>query len=307
MQLPIYINDFLSYLETIKNKSPNTIRAYRYDLISFLRFMVKYKELNTEDEANLNIFTVEHLKQITLPDCYKYLEYLDKEVNNVNNSRARRIACLNTFFKWAKEKSQIIKENIVSELDYPKHIKHLPKYLSLNESKNLLNAVEGKNSIRDFAIITLFLNCGLRLSELCNLNMNCYKDDTIRVIGKGDKEREIHLNNACLLALENYLKIRPKINESAIFLNKNKRRISPLSVHTIVKHYITMSGLDSIMYSSHSLRHTAATLMHKYGKVDILALQEILGHKHLTTTEIYTHLDKDELRDAVDRHPLNKV
>lgn len=311
MQLPQYVEDFLNYLETIKNKSPNTIKNYKYDLINLIRFIKIYKNLvppQTKDKDILiEDFTIQQLKEISCSDIYKYLKMLLEIKCNLNNSRVRKIACLKTFFKWCKDKSQIIEVNPVAELEYPKTIKPLPKYLTLEESKKLLSSISGKYSLRNYAILTLFLNCGMRLSELCGLNINDYKNQKLRVTGKGDKERDIYLNNACLNALDNYIITRPISKDKALFLNKNNKRISQQSVQLIVKHFISISGLCPNTYSTHKLRHTAATLMYKYGHIDIRTLQEILGHKHISTTEIYTHVDNDDIREAMNKHPLSDM
>ena len=200
--------------------------------------------------------------------------------------------------------------NPASELDSPKILKRLPKYLNIDESKRLLNSIDGKHRERDYAIITLFLNCGLRLSELVNININNIKNDTLTVIGKGNKERTIYLNNACINAINNYLKVRP-VNgvkdKNALFLSERKQRISNKTVQSIVKKYIMLAGLDPERYSTHKLRHTAATLMYRYGNVDIRALQRILGHESISTTEIYTHVDDSQLRNAVFSNPLANI
>jgi integrase/recombinase XerD len=187
-------------------------------------------------------------------------------------------------------------------------MKRLPRYLNIEESKKLLGAIDGEHRERDFAIITLFLNCGLRLSELVGINLNRIKNDILTVVGKGDKERTIYLNAACKRAIEAYLKVRPVEgvkDKNALFLSERKQRISNKTVQHIVKKYITAAGLDPERYSTHKLRHTAATLMYKHGKVDIRALQEILGHESIATTEIYTHVDNQQIKTAVESNPLS--
>jgi len=308
---PIMI-DFLNYMETIKGKSKNTIKEYAYDLRMFLRFIKLHKGMtdpNTEfDKIDISDITSEDLKSITLSDLYSFMSYLSRERDNNASSRARKVASIKSFFKYLTSKAKIIDINPATELESPKITKRHPRYLNIEESKKLLSSVSGKYAERDYAILTLFLNCGLRLSELVNINLNKIKNDTITVIGKGNKERTIYLNNACKQAIEEYLKVRPVDNvkdKQALFLSERKQRISNKTVQHIVKKYIKIAGLDPERYSTHKLRHTAATLMYKYGSVDIRALQEILGHESVSTTEIYTHVDNEQLRNAVDSNPLS--
>lgn len=236
------------------------------------------------------------------------MSYVTRKRDNSPNARARKVASLKSFFNYLTTKAKLLSYNPAGELESPKLMKRLPKYLNVEESKKLLNTVEGDFKERDFCILTLFLNCGMRLSELVNINMNKIKDDTLTVIGKGDKERTIYLNSACLKAIDAYLKVRPAEgvkDKNALFLSKRKQRISNKTVQYIVKKYIKSAGLDPERYSTHKLRHTAATLMYKHGGVDIRALQEILGHESISTTEIYTHIDKEQLKKAVESNPLS--
>ncbi len=311
-EAPQILRDFLSYMETIKGKSQNTITEYFFDLRVFLRFMKQKKGLADNkiifDEISIHDINIELIKDINLSDLYDYMTYVNRERGNNANSRARKVASIKSFFNYLNTKAKLIEVNPAKDLESPKILKSMPKYLTLDESKELLSVVDGEFKERDYAILTLFLNCGLRLSELVNINLNRIKGDTLTVIGKGNKERTIYLNNACMKAIENYRENnRPKNNikdKNALFLSKRKQRISRKTVQHIVKKYLKLAGLDTEKYSAHKLRHTAATLMYKHGKVDIRALQEILGHEHLSTTEIYTHIDNEQLRDAIDRNPL---
>jgi len=307
--LPCYAEDFLIYMETILNKSPNTIHEYFYDLQIFFRFMSIRKKLVSEnaifDEILIHDFPVDILSTITLTDLYSYLNYVLKDRKDQAPTRARKVASLRSFFKYAQTKSNIIKINPTTELDSPKSTKKLPRYLNLDESKSLLNIIDGSNKERDFCMITLFLNCGMRLSELVGIDINDINEDTLIVTGKGDKERTIYLNDACLGTISDYLSVRPYTeNEPALFLSSRKKRISPKTVQYTVKKYITLANLDPHKYSTHKLRHTAATLMYNIGNVDIRALQEILGHESVATTEIYTHVNNARLKDAVNKNPL---
>lgn len=313
---PPYLKDFITYTEAIKGKSKNTAKEYYFDIRSFLRFMKVSRGLATFDEfetLSIDDLDVEFIRSITLHDLYEYLAYTSRERLNNANSRARKVASLRSFFKYLSSKAKLIDVNPANELDSPKIPKTLPKYLSLDESKRLLENIDGRNQIRDYAIITLFLNCGLRLSELAGINLRDVKGDTLTVIGKGNKERTIYLNQACLSAIDNYLtNARPKTgikspDQNAMFISRNSRRISVKTIQHIVKVHLKAAGLDDTKYSVHKLRHTAATLMYKYGHVDVRILQEILGHTDLSTTQIYTHLDDEQLRNAANSNPLAEI
>jgi len=310
------VSDFLSYMENIKGKSKNTVKEYYYDLRMFLRYIKITKCENKKtgfdliDQVNILDINIDVIKTITLSDLYSFMTYLTRERNLNASSRARKVASIKSFMKYLTDKAKLLDHNPASELESPKILKKLPKYLNIDESKLLLDSVVGENEKRDYAMLTLFLNCGLRLSELVGININRIKGDTLVVIGKGSKERTIYLNEACLDAIEEYMTERPvdKVaDKNALFLSERKKRISNKTVQYTVKKYIISSGLDPDRYSTHKLRHTAATLMYKYGKVDICALQEILGHESISTTEIYTHVDNSQLRDAVESNPLSKI
>jgi integrase/recombinase XerD len=311
-EMPLILRDFLNYLQTIKGKSINTVQVYFYDLRVFFRFLKIHRNLvdnKTEfDEIIINDLDITILKTVTLSDLYAFMSYVSNNRDNTSHARARKVASLKSFFNYLMNKAKLLDFNPASELESPKIIKRLPRYLNVEESKKLLSSIDGQYSERDFAIITLFLNCGMRLSELVGINLNNIKNNSLTVIGKGDKERSIPLNNACLQAITAYMIVRPANfvkDKNALFISKQKQRISKESVQKIVKKYIKEAGLDPQRYSTHKLRHTAATLMYKYGNVDIRALQELLGHESIATTEIYTHLDKQQLKDAVDSNPLS--
>lgn len=311
-EIPQVLKDFLNYLLTIKGKSFNTVQVYFYDLRVFLRFLKVHRNLAGKmcdfDKIDINDISEDLIKTVTLSDLYAFMTYVATNRDNTSYARARKVASLKSFFNYMHDKAGIIDKNPADELESPKILKRLPRYLNIDESKQLLTSVDGEHFERDYAIITLFLNCGIRLSELVGINLKNIKNDTLTVIGKGDKERSVPLNEACKRAIDIYMKKRPKnavIDRNALFLSKRKKRISKATVQHIVKKYIKQSGLDPERYSTHKLRHTAATLMYKYGHVDIRALQELLGHESIATTEIYTHLDKQQLKDAVDSNPLS--
>ena len=300
--LPPFAEEFLIYMEAIAGKSSNTIKEYRHDLLMFFTFLAKRKGLEHPED-----FTEEMLKEVTLTDLYAYLNYTNVERSNKAVTRARKVASIRSFFKYAVNKAKILKVNPATELDSPKVTKTLPRYLELEECQQLLSTIDGPHKERDYCMIVLFLNCGLRLSELVGININDIKGDTLVVTGKGDKERTIYLNPSCLEAIDAYMAVRPRVEEKgeyALFLSNRKQRISDKTVQYTVKKYIKEAGLDANKYSTHKLRHTAATLMYSYGDVDIRALQEILGHTSVATTEIYTHVKNARIKEAVGKNPL---
>lgn len=314
---PNFLNSFLDYTATILNKSPNTIKEYNYDLNNFLKFiLVHFKMTDKKDfkEIDIHDMSVSTVEKITLEDIHAYLFYLKNNFNSKAATRARKVASIRVFFNYLCNKSGMIDKNPAQNLETPKQDKRIPKYLSLDDSKKLLEAatnIDDRNKERDFAIITLFLNCGMRLSELVGINFKDinFNDCKLSVIGKGNKERTIYLNRACMNAINSYIAVRPRDgvkNDSrdALFLSERKERISNRTVQYIVKQELQRAGLDTNKYSVHKLRHTAATLMYQYGNVDIRALQELLGHESISTTEIYTHVDNSQVRNAVESNPL---
>jgi site-specific recombinase XerD len=321
-EAPDIVRRFLTYIEAIKGKSAKTAREYYLDLRLFLRYMKKLRGLEPWDKPfeEVSIADVDEafVAKITLNDIYDFLNFLTRERPTQPNSkntgyglgaaaRARKVAAIRAFFKYLTSKAMVLKENPAAELDSPTIKKGLPRYLSLDESRTLLDSVDGENEVRDYCILTLFLNCGMRVSELAGINLQDIKDDTLRVTGKGNKERTVYLNDACLAALDAWLQERKKIapqGENALFVSRLRKRISVPTVKWLVKKRIQEAGLDASKYSAHKLRHTAATLMYKNG-VDVLALQEILGHEQLNTTKIYTHVENADLRRAVNANPLS--
>lgn len=312
--------DFLTHHETIKNHSKKTIQEYFFDLRLFFRFLKIHKGL--ADEANFDTISIDDisedfLRRVTLSDAYAFLSFLADERENPTgkqpgdfglgaSARARKVVTIRSFFKFCTQKAHIIDKNPMLDLETPRLKKTLPRYLTETESLSLLENIDGRHQTRDFAMITLFLNCGLRISELAGLNLQDIQGETLRVLGKGNKERILYLNQACVDALAEYLRERPKIDDKALFLSSRCRRISVQTIHVAVKKHLAMAGLDATQYSSHKLRHTAATLMLGHG-VDVRTLQELLGHESLNTTQIYTHVDNSQLRDAAKANPLGRV
>ncbi|MDR2571297.1 MAG: tyrosine recombinase XerC [Oscillospiraceae bacterium] len=321
---PEIIREFLFYHETIKGHSKKTIDEYFYDLRTFFRFLKIHKEIVPKDTAFEDItimdINIEFVKSVTVTDVYEYLAFLTRDrpiqANSKNTgygltaaTRARKTAVIRSYYKYLtlKSNNNRIKENPVADLDAPKLRKTLPRYLSLEESGRLLDNVDGMYRERDFCILTIFLNCGLRISELANLDLTDIQGDSLRVTGKGNKERIVFINDACAEAINDYLRFRKETglsSERALFLSSRRKRISNSTIHNLVKKHLLAAGLDSTRYSSHKLRHTAATLMLKSG-VDVRTLQELLGHEHLNTTQIYTHVENSSLRDAAMRSPLS--
>ncbi|MEG0075219.1 MAG: tyrosine recombinase XerC [Eubacterium sp.] len=308
------LDDYINYIETIKGLSENSSKSYHYDLIVFFRFLKFRFHLVPEDisfdEIDISDIDIELLSDVSLPDLYGFLSYAAKERHNSDYSRARKIATLRSFFGYIVGKRKLLSINPVDELERPKLPSRQPVFLTLDESKRLLNAIKGRNKERDYAIITMLLNCGMRLSELTNIKLSDIKEDTLKVVGKGNKERTIYLNHAVLKALDNYLSIR-EIKENMdlpfLFLSEQNNQISDRAVQHMLKKHLKVAGLDSDKISVHKLRHTAATLMYRYGETDIRSLQKILGHESISTTEIYTHVDEEQLREAVGKNPLSDL
>ena len=323
---PIFLNDFLDYSATILNKSPNSIKEYNYDIAHFLKFIkFRFRMSDVRDKTEIKTIKIDDIdlktiEKITLEDIHAFLAYLKDVYNSKPATIARKASTIRIFFHYLCNKTKKIPVNPAQDLENPKQEKRLPKYLSLEQSKQLLqtaskpqNKSHGNhdNSVRNYAIITLFLNCGMRLSELVGINIKdiSFEDNKLNVIGKGNKERTIYLNEACQKAIKSYLSVRPidgvkGTDRDALFLSEQKQRISNRTIQYIVKEELKLAGIDPDKYSVHKLRHTAATLMYKYGNVDIRALQELLGHESIATTQIYTHVDNDQIRTAVEKNPL---
>ncbi len=312
--LPITVIRYLEYLSAIKNKSELTVLEYASDLRMFFRYIKRSRGLVDKnvpfEEIGISDLTDDIIFNITLNDAYAFLAYCRSERKNSSNARARKAVAIKRFYRFL-EVNSFIEKNPVMHLESPQTKRGLPKYLSLDQSIALLDSVDGKYKERDYCILTLFLNCGLRLSELVGINLSDIKDDnTLRVLGKGNKERTIYLNSACVNAIEDYMRVRPADglhDRDALFISKQKKRISRQSVQKIVEDCLERSGLAGMGFSTHKLRHTAATLMYQYGNVDPLQLKEILGHENLSTTEIYTHVYNEQLKAAVDSNPLNQL
>lgn len=321
---PQILRDFLTYHEAIQGHSKKTVDEYYLDLRNFFRYIKieKNKVPRTTDIDSVDIGDVDLdlVRSVTLSDVYSYMNYLSRDRAQHPNSaqtdyglkatsRARKIAAIRSFYKYLTNKAKLLSENPMQDLDSPRMKKSLPRYLDLDGSIQLLESVDGEFQERDQCILTLFLNCGLRISELIGLNLTDIRGDQLRVLGKGNKERILYLNDACIQSIQGYLAVRDNqraIDKNALFLSRRRTRISKAAVEKLVKKYLTKAGLDSTQYSPHKLRHTAATLMLQNG-VDVRTLQEVLGHENLNTTQIYTHVDNENLRAAARANPLSKV
>ena len=321
---PQILRDFLAYHETIKGQSKLTISEYYLDLRMFLRFiklMRNEMSMNTPlDDIPIKDITIDCIRQITTSEIFDFLSYLShdrvafqdsgSQKNGISSSaRSRKLSAIKSFYKYLTVRTKQLEENPVADLEYPKLRKSLPKYLTMDQAAALLKAVSGSNEKRDYAILMLFLNCGIRRSELVGLNLSDVYEDRIRVVGKGNKERFVYFGSACRKAIDAYLPERNKkflSDNRALFGSRDSNRISVSAVHRLIKKYLLLAGLDADQFSAHKLRHTAATMMLS-GGVDVKTVQEVLGHENLNTTQIYTHIENTELKIAAEANPLSKL
>lgn len=313
---PLLLRDFLFYMETIRGRSPKTVEAYYTDLHTFFCFMKAYKNNLAKDklsEMDISDIGPEFIRSITLSDVYEYLNYTMSERENNAKTRARKVSSLRSFFKYLTTKAHILEENPIQELEIPALKKSLPKYLTLEQSLELLSHMDSSSPKRDFCMVTLFLNCGIRLSELVGLNLSNIHmhEKSMTVLGKGNKERLLYLNDACIRSIEEYLRERSQVTgikeKNALFLSSRGTRITARRVQQIIQRSLEQAGLAGQGFSTHKLRHTAATLLYQQGGVDIRVLQEMLGHVNLGTTEIYTHTSSQQLKEAAESSPLKNV
>ena len=321
---PQILRDFLTYHENIKGQSPRTISEYYLDLRMFLRFIRLMRNdmpLNTPlEDIPIKDIGLDFVGSITTSEVFDFLSYLanDRPLNPDSvyteygiepSARSRKLSAIKSFYKYLTVRTKQLQENPVADLEYPKLRKSLPKYLTMSQASALLQAVSGQNAKRDYAILMLFLNCGIRRSELVGLNISDVYEDRIRVIGKGNKERIVYFGSACHKAIEAYMEERNQIvltDNRALFGSRNGNRISVTAVHRLVEKALSKAGLDATQFSAHKLRHTAATMMLS-GGVDIKTVQEVLGHENLNTTQIYTHIESTELKLAAEANPLSKL
>ena len=313
------IKKYLFYLQTIKGRSPLTVDEYYHDLRTFFRYIKLSKHLVPKDSEfgsiSVDDVDLDMVSSVTLTDALEFMTWVQRERKNDKRTRARKTTSIKGFYAFLTDKKKYLKTNPLVDLERPpQRVKNpLPKYLTLEQSIELLNAVDGKYKERDYCILTFFLNCGMRLAELVSLNYNDIKPDhTAQITGKGNKKRIIYLNEACISAYNAYMAVRPvddvkAEDKYALFLSAQRRRISREMVQKLVYRYLEKIGLDAQGYSVHKLRHTAATLMYQHGDVDIRVLKDVLGHENLSTTEIYTHLDSSQIERAAKSNPLSKI
>lgn len=315
-EMPYVVQEYAMYLRNIRGLSAKTVDEYCMDLRTFFRFMKLNRGIVSGEtpleEITVSEIDIDFLRTIKTFDIFEFMNFVADDRNNMSSTRQRKSSSLKSFFKYLTVHEKLLNENPTENLTPPKKKKALPHYLSLEQSIELLNAVDGPDAERDRCILTLFLNCGMRLSELVSINITdvVHNNATMRILGKGNKERIVYLNDACLQSINAYLAVRPRdgvIDKNALFLSNRKTRISPKTVQALVKKYLEKIGLSGPGYSVHKLRHTAATLMYRYGDVDIRVLQDILGHANLGTTEIYTHTSSNQMEAAINSNPLAKV
>lgn len=315
---PILLQDYLNYMLTIKGRSMLTVKEYYYDLKRFLKYIIMRKNLFGYNlNSNIDLIPISNIKKhdindIDITDLHSYISYCDNNFSDSTKTKARKISSIKSFFNYLYNTVELINKNPAEKMELPKLQKRNPIYLTLNESEKLLHAIKSEqndfNRARDLCIILIFLTCGLRISELTGINIDSIKEDKLSVIGKGNKERIVFLNDNCLYAIKKYLELRPiSKNTNALFLSIQKRRISNRTIQLRLKKYIKISGLDPKLYTPHKLRHTAATLMYKYGNVDIRTIQSILGHTSVATTQIYTHLDDEDIKLGISKNPISKL
>lgn len=312
---PDFLNDYLVHMKVVKMLSERTIEEYYIDIRLFLKFY-RGNMLNLDmavEDIDISIMTVEDLRKITVSDIYSFIFYAADERNNADKARYRKISALRSFFKYMTKTTHLLKDDPTKDIEVPVPKKSLPKFLSLDESLRLLSSSDDGESVRDYCILTLFLNCGMRLSELIGINISHidFTEARMKVLGKGNKERMVYLNTACMDAINRYLAVRGQnekaADEPALFISNRNKRISKRRVQQIVENAIETAGLGGKGITTHKLRHTAATLMYQYGDADVLTLKELLGHANIATTEIYTHLSDESVRNAIDSNPLAKV
>lgn len=310
---PPAVAEYLKYTLTIRGLSARTVNGYYIDLRTFFRYLILHREIvpsdTSLDKIDVSNLDIEFIRLINKTEVYDFLYYITRDRENVATTRARKLSSLKGFFKYLTNKTGQISQNPMEDIDMPVRNKRLPKYLTLDESLSLLNNIQSDFHERDYCVIMLFLNCGIRLSELVGLDTSDIKEDTMRVIGKGDKERMLYLNEACLQALSRYMAERIKLpnlrDKNALFVSKRTgNRLTARRIQQIVSACFAAAGLDGKGYSVHKLRHTAATLLYQHGQVDLLSLKEMLGHVNVSTTEIYTHLDSTQLKKAAHASPL---
>lgn len=324
MSKPIILTDYLNYLKSIRGLSATTIKEYSYDLEVFFEYQIirkiyygnksSYKKEFKDSDMN-KLINADFLGKLTITDFYSYLSFLDNEKNDNPTTRSRKISALKSFYNYLYQEIEVVDKNITVKLKNPKISKRQPVYLTLDETERLLDAINSEKNdflrARDLAIVFTFLTTGMRLSELVSINVSDINNDHFSIVGKGNKERTIYLTENAIKLIHHYLRVRNEYLEDkhvdALFISTRKKRISNRAVQATIDKYLEKAGFDTSIYSTHKLRHTAATLMYRYGKVDIRALKDILGHTNISTTQIYTHLEDEDLKNAINKNPLSDL
>jgi len=313
---PKIVDEFLKYKQSAQNRSAKTVYQYYHDMRTFARYLLlmsdkaKYSAMDFSEIPFCDA-TDKMLLSVKSDDVFEFIHFCTTTLSNGVSARQRKLSCIRTFYKYVSKTKKLIKDNPAEAVESPSMPKKLPKFLTLEESVQLLENIEGNNAIRDYCIITLFLNCGMRVSELVGIDLSDINNDltTVNVTGKGSKERMLYLNDACRTALEAYLKVRPSNvkhkDRNALFISRNHNRLSVQMVQTLIYKHLRNAGLGNKNMSVHKLRHTAATLMYQHGKTDVRVLKDILGHEQLSTTQIYTHINNDMIREAANDNPLS--
>lgn len=321
---PLILIDYLNYLKSIKGLSESTIKEYAYDLDAFIEFQLIRKLYNNDRQAYMDNFDPSKInkyaddnffEKLNIQDFYAFLSYLDNYKNDTATTRSRKISAIKSFYKYMYSEIEIIDNNVAAKLTNPKISQRQPVYLTFSETEILLETISKEQNdflrARDMAIVFTFLTTGMRLSELVSIDLSDVNKDNFKIIGKGNKERTVYLTSNCQELINIYIIKRSEYLKddsiNALFVSTRKKRISNRTVQATIDKYLEKAGFDTKIYSTHKLRHTAATLMYKYGNVDIRALKDILGHASVSTTQIYTHLDDEDLKDAVNKNPLSRL
>ena len=312
---PDILMEFLEYHSTVRGHSDRTVAAYYMDLKILFRYLKRKRKIVSRDisfsEIDITDVDLDFIKATKIEELYGYQSFSPESGQSLSAaSRCRRTSSVKSFFNYLTNKRHLLDRNVTQELDMPKRQASLPRYLEESDCEKLLNVCDGPFGERDYCILMLFMSCGLRISELVSLNVSDIYEDHLRVLGKGNKERVVFFGEGCREAIDDYLMARnvdkvPEKDKNALFISQKNCRFGVRGVQQMLEKKLLLAGLDASRYSPHKLRHTAATLMLKNG-VDTRALQEVLGHSNLNTTQIYTHLDNAALHEAAMANPIGR-
>lgn len=305
---PQILKDFYKYLIDIRNYSSKTGELYFRTILLFLAFIKQHKKINAE----VKDFEIFIILGITEQDIISYISYLSIEKGNQSITKNTKLFAIKTFFNYIFFEYKTYckgKENPAKDITAAKKMKKQPKYLSIEEVKKIINIFNEYNCqmpVRNNTIIKLTLALGLRLSEIVNINKDSidFEKSSIKILGKGNKERTLYLNDVLKEELQHYINIYTNNNEEALFLSERKTRISRRTIEEIAKNAYKLAGLEEKGYTFHTLRHTAATLIYKETNGDILSVMQILGHESIQTTQIYTHIENNDIKKALNLNPI---